>query len=413
MAPFVAYLPAEELHASGVLAVVVAGLLLGHRSRCVQNALLPAQRADQLAHHPVPAGELGVPADRPAGAADRGRRRPAPTSAAADRRASAWPCSPPSIVLRPIWVFPALPADAARSRRRDRPSPVLAVHRDHLVGGHARGGHARRGVHAARGHAHRGGPGPDRHGRHRRHADAAGLPLPWLARGSACADPTRARTPCRRRPSCRRRSAAGLRARSRSAPTTTTPTIIGRAAPARRAAHQHRLGAAGPAATPTQRDAERGLPAGAAGDARRRARASCCASATPASVDHEVLDARDGRARPRGVDARPGRATHEAAAATSRCCHAEPGRGRVRAPRATPTTRRGPDSPQGCEDCLREGTTLGAPAAVPGLRQRRLLRLLASASTPTAHFHDTGHPVMRSFEPGEAWRWCYVDDLLG
>ena len=23
------------------------------------------------------------------------------------------------------------------------------------------------------------------------------------------------------------------------------------------------------------------------------------------------------------------------------------------------------------------------------------------------------HPVMRSIEPGEAWRWCYVDECLG
>jgi CPA1 family monovalent cation:H+ antiporter len=30
-----------------------------------------------------------------------------------------------------------------------------------------------------------------------------------------------------------------------------------------------------------------------------------------------------------------------------------------------------------------------------------------------AHFRDTGHPVMRSIELGEAWRWCYVDSLLG
>ena len=29
--PFAAYLPAEEVHVSGVLAVVVAGLLIGHR----------------------------------------------------------------------------------------------------------------------------------------------------------------------------------------------------------------------------------------------------------------------------------------------------------------------------------------------------------------------------------------------
>ncbi|MBC9958132.1 Na+/H+ antiporter [Yimella sp. cx-51] len=31
----------------------------------------------------------------------------------------------------------------------------------------------------------------------------------------------------------------------------------------------------------------------------------------------------------------------------------------------------------------------------------------------TAHYEQTGHPVMRSFEPGEAWRWCYVHHLLG
>ena len=28
----------------------------------------------------------------------------------------------------------------------------------------------------------------------------------------------------------------------------------------------------------------------------------------------------------------------------------------------------------------------------------------------TAHFHATSHPVVRSFEPGEDWFWCYVDD---
>lgn len=30
-----------------------------------------------------------------------------------------------------------------------------------------------------------------------------------------------------------------------------------------------------------------------------------------------------------------------------------------------------------------------------------------------AHFHESDHPVMRSIELGEAWRWCYVDSLLG
>ncbi|MGW5674392.1 UBP-type zinc finger domain-containing protein [Streptomyces sp. NPDC003860] len=30
----------------------------------------------------------------------------------------------------------------------------------------------------------------------------------------------------------------------------------------------------------------------------------------------------------------------------------------------------------------------------------------------SAHFRESGHPVMRSFEPGEDWRWCFVDAAL-
>lgn len=30
----------------------------------------------------------------------------------------------------------------------------------------------------------------------------------------------------------------------------------------------------------------------------------------------------------------------------------------------------------------------------------------------TGHFHESAHPVMRSAEPGEDWRWCYVDDMV-
>jgi ubiquitin-hydrolase Zn-finger-containing protein len=30
----------------------------------------------------------------------------------------------------------------------------------------------------------------------------------------------------------------------------------------------------------------------------------------------------------------------------------------------------------------------------------------------TQHFHSTGHPIVRSFQPGEDWRWCYVDEVL-
>jgi uncharacterized UBP type Zn finger protein len=30
----------------------------------------------------------------------------------------------------------------------------------------------------------------------------------------------------------------------------------------------------------------------------------------------------------------------------------------------------------------------------------------------TRHFHDTSHPIVASFEPGEEWRYCYVDEIL-
>ncbi|MEM8963103.1 MAG: cation:proton antiporter [Acidobacteriota bacterium] len=28
----------------------------------------------------------------------------------------------------------------------------------------------------------------------------------------------------------------------------------------------------------------------------------------------------------------------------------------------------------------------------------------------SAHFHATGHPIMRSIEPGETWGWCFIDE---
>ena len=28
----------------------------------------------------------------------------------------------------------------------------------------------------------------------------------------------------------------------------------------------------------------------------------------------------------------------------------------------------------------------------------------------TSHFHATSHPLIQSFEPGEDWWYCYLDD---
>jgi uncharacterized UBP type Zn finger protein len=30
----------------------------------------------------------------------------------------------------------------------------------------------------------------------------------------------------------------------------------------------------------------------------------------------------------------------------------------------------------------------------------------------TGHFESTGHPIIRSVQPGETWSWCYVDELM-
>ncbi|GAA2153030.1 sodium/proton antiporter (CPA1 family) [Humibacillus xanthopallidus] len=71
-----------------------------------------------------------------------------------------------------------------------------------------------------------------------------------------------------------------------------------------------------------------------------------------------------------------------------------------------------PRTPDGCEECLRDGTTwvhlrLCLTCGHVGCCDSSEMK------HATAHFHETGHPVMRSIEPGEAWRWCYVDELTG
>jgi hypothetical protein len=29
----------------------------------------------------------------------------------------------------------------------------------------------------------------------------------------------------------------------------------------------------------------------------------------------------------------------------------------------------------------------------------------------SAHARESGHPIIRSVQPGEDWSWCYVDEL--
>lgn len=68
-------------------------------------------------------------------------------------------------------------------------------------------------------------------------------------------------------------------------------------------------------------------------------------------------------------------------------------------------------SADGCEDCLRTGGRwvhlrlcmecghVGCCDNSPGKHA-------------TAHFKQTKHPIIKSFEPGEDWGWCYIDEVF-
>ena len=68
-------------------------------------------------------------------------------------------------------------------------------------------------------------------------------------------------------------------------------------------------------------------------------------------------------------------------------------------------------SAEGCEDCLRMG------GRWVHLRMCQSCGHVGCCdSSPnrhaTAHYNGTHHPLVRSFEPGEDWWWCYVDELV-
>jgi len=67
-------------------------------------------------------------------------------------------------------------------------------------------------------------------------------------------------------------------------------------------------------------------------------------------------------------------------------------------------------SAEGCEDCLAVGEQW--------VHLRRCLECghvgccdSSKNKHATHHFEKFGHPVIRSFEPGENWSWCYVHEL--
>lgn len=69
-----------------------------------------------------------------------------------------------------------------------------------------------------------------------------------------------------------------------------------------------------------------------------------------------------------------------------------------------------PESVDGCEECLATGDKW--------MHLRICLEcghVGCCDSSPnhhaTAHAQATGHPIMRSLQPGEDWAWCYEDEV--
>lgn len=65
----------------------------------------------------------------------------------------------------------------------------------------------------------------------------------------------------------------------------------------------------------------------------------------------------------------------------------------------------------GCEDCLKTGDSwvhlrlclvCGHVGCCDSSKNRHATR----------HAHESEHPLLGSIEPGEAWRFCYVDEVM-
>ena len=69
-----------------------------------------------------------------------------------------------------------------------------------------------------------------------------------------------------------------------------------------------------------------------------------------------------------------------------------------------------PRTPDGCEECLQSGDewvhlrlclTCGHVGCCDSSKNKHA----------TQHARLSKHPLVQSFEPGEDWKWCYVDEV--
>ncbi|MFP5346572.1 MAG: Na+/H+ antiporter [Actinomycetes bacterium] len=405
-APFVAYLPAEAMHASGVLAVVVTGLLLGHRAPVLQSA---ASRISERTNWTTVQFLLENAVFLLIGLQVRtivlaAGRSPLGTTriwvACAAILAAV-------LLLRPVWVFPAtyLPR-RIRSVRDADPSPpwqmpavvswagmrgvvtLAAVfiipaqvpHREVLV-------LAALVVVAGT-------------------LGLQGLTLPSVVHALGLHGPDPREDALQHAVVLQEATEAGLEALA-AQPADTVPDVVADSLRRRVGERTHaaweRLGAPeSDLETPSHAYTRLRLVMLQA--ERRRLLELRDGGQVPDEVLRSVMAALDVEEsmldRIEEQDERVARVLAPEAL-TGSCAHLlEAGRCHV------------PQTPGECPDCVREGLmwvhlrmclecgVVGCCDSSPGQHASR-------------HYETTSHPVMRSVEPGEAWRWCFVDKVVG
>lgn len=402
LAPFAAYLPAEEIHASGVIAVVVCGIILGHRAPVWQSA------ASRLAEHTnwrtvqfilesavflvIGLQVRGIVDDAWSSGLDR---TTLVTTVIAVLFAVA--------VSRPVWVFGWMLVRRAIGRSgepvaystvvswagmrgvvtlaavlllpEDTPQlPVLKLLALVVVAGTLL---------------------------------LQGPSLPWLVRLLRLRGPSRAEDALREATLFSQAATAGLEALDRAVGPDTPAEVVrslrDRSAMRTNAVWEQLGRPESERATPTAEYRRLRL------EMLRAERETVLRVRDSGEVDYEILqhvlsrfdleesmiDRFDDIEEPDRAEPLVG----DASAAD--CAHL----------RAAPLLRE-TVAPEQCAECVAEGRrwvhlrmclTCGNIACCDSSPGRHASR----------HAAATGHPVIRSVEPGEAWRWCYVDELLG
>ena len=395
--PFAAYLLAEELHASGVIAVVVAGLLLGHKAPIIQTA--QSRIAERMNWRSI-AFLLENTVFMLIGLQARWLLGDVADSEVSGGRIALL-CAATLlgvILLRYLWLFPAT---YLLLKGREGPTPVRNI----VVLGWA----GMRGVVTLAAAF----VIPE----HTAHREvllliaftvvagtlfAQGLTLPWLVRRLGLPPPNAADDALARATLLQQASVAGFRRLDELEPEDPHGVceLIRQRIDQRNFAAWERLG------TVSETEAPSELYARVRGEMidAERARVLEIRSAghVPSDIVSEVLAMLD--IEESMLDVATAEQAEVRLSVTQRSVTGETCADLEAFPPVTTT-----EDPT-CQTCLDEGIRWVA------LRQCLVCGNVACCdSSPgqhaTAHFHETAHPVIQTAEPDEDWRWCYVHQL--